>query len=87
MVRPSPLSLYTILPSPRACGIWHTKGVSVGGRILRNRRAIVLQKGKLYKWGGGGKKRGLGRGAEFWLTAGKRFCKRVSFKGGGGGIK
>ena len=24
------------------CGAWHTKGGSVGGRILRNGRAIVL---------------------------------------------
>jgi len=44
--------LYTILPSPIVYGIWHTKGGSVGGRILRNRRAIVLQQDGLYKWGG-----------------------------------
>jgi len=41
-------------------GVWHTKGGSVKGRILRNSRAIVLQKGRLCKWGGGGgKKRGV----------------------------
>jgi len=50
------LNLYTILPSPIWYGIWHTKGVSVRGRILRNRRAIVLQYGRLYTGGGGGKK-------------------------------
>ena len=37
------LSPYTILPSPILYRIWHTKGGSVGGCILRNRRAIVLQ--------------------------------------------
>jgi len=36
-------SLYTILPSPILYGVWHKQGGSVGGRILRNGRAIVLQ--------------------------------------------
>jgi len=36
------VGLYTILPLPILCGVWHKKGVSVGGRILRNGRAIVL---------------------------------------------
>jgi len=34
---------FTILPSPILYGVWHTKARSVGGRILRNGRAIVLQ--------------------------------------------
>jgi len=37
------LGLYTILPSPIVYGAWHTKEGSVGGRILRNGRALVLQ--------------------------------------------
>jgi len=37
------IGLYTILPSPILYGVWHKKGRSVGGRILRNGRAIVLQ--------------------------------------------
>jgi len=37
------LGLYTILPSPILHGIWHAKGGLVVGRVLRNRRAIVLQ--------------------------------------------
>ena len=37
------LGLYTILPSPIWYGVWNEKGGSVGGRILRNGRAIVLQ--------------------------------------------
>ena len=46
------LDLYTILPSPILYGVWHTKGGgSVGGRILRNGRAIVLQEGKRCRWG------------------------------------
>ena len=44
---PSPsvriVCLYTRLPSPILYGVWHKKGGSVGGRILRNARAIVLQ--------------------------------------------
>jgi len=34
---------YTILPSPILFGVWHKKEGSVGGRILRNVRAMVLQ--------------------------------------------
>jgi len=37
------LGLYTISPPPILYGVWHTKGGSVGGRILHNGRAIVLQ--------------------------------------------
>jgi len=37
------VGLYTILPSPILYGVWHTKVGSVGGRILRNGHAIVLQ--------------------------------------------
>jgi len=37
------LDLYTILPSPILYGVWHNKKGSVGGRILRNGRAPVLQ--------------------------------------------
>jgi len=36
------IGLYTTLPSVILYGVWHTKGESVGGRILRNGRAIVL---------------------------------------------
>jgi len=39
----SRLGLYTILLLPILYGVWHTKGRSRGGRILPNRRAIVLQ--------------------------------------------
>jgi len=35
-------NFYTILPSPKVYGVWHTKGGSVGGCTLRNGRAIVL---------------------------------------------
>jgi len=41
------------LPSPILYGVWHKKGGSVGGRILRNGHAIVLQLGRLCRWGGG----------------------------------
>ena len=34
--------LYTILPSPTLYGVWHKKEGSVGERILRNGRAIVM---------------------------------------------
>jgi len=34
------VGLYTILPSPILYGVWHKGGGSVGGRILRNGRAI-----------------------------------------------
>ena len=37
------LGLYTILPLPILYGVWHTTGGSVGSRISRNGRAIVLQ--------------------------------------------
>ena len=37
------LGLYTTLPSPILYGVCHKTGGSVGGRILRNGRAIVLQ--------------------------------------------
>jgi len=37
------VGLFTILPSPIFHGVWHTQGGSVGDRILRNDRAIVLQ--------------------------------------------
>ena len=37
------LGLYTLLQSPILHGVWHTKGRSGGGRILRDSRAIVLQ--------------------------------------------
>ena len=36
-------SLYTILPSPILYGVWHKHGGPVGGRILRNGRALVMQ--------------------------------------------
>jgi len=43
----SQVSLYTMLPSPILYGVWHTKGGSVGGRILRGGvnpvNPIVLQ--------------------------------------------
>jgi len=35
------IGLYTISPVPISCGVWHKKGGSVGGRILRNGRAIA----------------------------------------------
>ena len=35
--------LETIFPSPILYGVWYTKEGSVGGRILRNGRSIVLQ--------------------------------------------
>jgi len=49
LVRPNPLwvGLYTILPSPILYGVQHKRGRSVGGRILRNGRAFVLEKGRL----------------------------------------
>ena len=37
------LGLHTILPVPILYGVWHETGGSVGGRILRNGRAMVLQ--------------------------------------------
>jgi len=37
------VTLYTILPLPILYGVWHTQEGSVGGHILRNGRAIVLQ--------------------------------------------
>jgi len=37
------VGLYTILPSPILYGVWHRRGRSAGGHILRNGRAIVLQ--------------------------------------------
>jgi len=37
------IGLYTILPSPILYQVWHTQGRPVGGCILRNGRAIVLQ--------------------------------------------
>ena len=37
------VGLYTILPSPIVYGVWQTKKGSVGGRVLRNGRAMVLQ--------------------------------------------
>ena len=37
------VGLYTILPSPIVYGVWHKRGGSVAGRILRDGRAIVLQ--------------------------------------------
>ena len=43
--------LYTILSLPILYGVWHTKGGSVAGRILRNGRAIVLQYGRRCRWG------------------------------------
>jgi len=39
------VGLYTILPLPIVCGVWHAKGGSVRGRIFPNVRAIVLQSG------------------------------------------
>jgi len=48
--------LYTILPSPILYGVWHNKEGSVGGRILRNSRVIVMQQGRLCRWGGGNKR-------------------------------
>jgi len=46
------VGLYTILPSPILYGVWHKKAGAVGGRILRNGRAIVLQYGRLCRGGG-----------------------------------
>jgi len=46
----------TILPSSILYGVWHTKGGSVAGRILRNGRAIVPQYGRRCGWGGGNKR-------------------------------
>jgi len=43
LVRYLQVGFYTRLPSPIVYGVWHTQGGSVGGRILRNERAIVLQ--------------------------------------------
>jgi len=40
---PVGVGLYTILPSLIWHGVWHTKGGSLGRRILRNGRAIVFQ--------------------------------------------
>ena len=37
------VGLYTILPPPIVYGVWHEKGGSVGGRILRDGHAIVLR--------------------------------------------
>jgi len=37
------VGLYTILPSPILESVWHKGGRRLGGRILRNRRVIVLQ--------------------------------------------
>jgi len=42
-VRPSLIGLYTILPLLLLYGVLHTQGVSGEGRILRIRRAKVLQ--------------------------------------------
>jgi len=46
------LGLHTILPSSMLYDVWHGKGGSVGGRILSNGRAIVLQKSMLCRWRG-----------------------------------
>jgi len=46
------VGIHTILPLPILYGAWHTKGGSVGGRILRNGRATVLQSGRRCKWVG-----------------------------------
>jgi len=46
------VSLCTILPSPILYGVWHEKEGSMGGRILRNGRAIVMPKDRLCRWGG-----------------------------------
>jgi len=46
------LSLYTILPSSIFYGVWHAMGGSAVGRILRYGRAVVLQYGRLCRWGG-----------------------------------
>jgi len=45
------LGLYTILPLPILYGVWHKREKSVGGRILRNGRAIVLKSYGQYRWG------------------------------------
>jgi len=37
-------------------GVWHSKEGSVGGRVLRNGRAIISQEGMLCRWGGVNKK-------------------------------
>jgi len=44
------------LPPPILHGVSHEKEGSVGGRILRNGRAIVLLQGRVCRWGGGGKR-------------------------------
>jgi len=45
------LSLFTISLILILYGAWHKRGEAVGGRILRNGRAIVLQKGQLHRGG------------------------------------
>jgi len=49
--RMSQFGVYMILPLPILYGVWHTQGVVVGGRILRNGRAIVLHYCGQCKWG------------------------------------
>jgi len=39
----SMFGLYTILPLPILYGVWHKQEGSGGRRVLRNRRAIILQ--------------------------------------------
>jgi len=44
--------LYRILPIPIVYGVWYaTEGLG-GDRILRNRRAIVMQQCGQCRWGG-----------------------------------
>ena len=45
------LGLYTILTSLILYDVWHTQEGSVGGRILRNGRAIVMEYGRLCRCG------------------------------------
>jgi len=46
------VGLYTILLLPILDGVWHTNGRSRGGRMLRDSRAIVVQKCGQCGWGG-----------------------------------
>ena len=48
-----PLGLYTRLRSPTLYGVCHKQEGSVGGRKLRTGRALVMQYGRLCRWGEG----------------------------------
>ena len=67
------IGLYTRLPLPILSGVWHTNGRSREGRILPNRRAIVLQQC--------GQCRRAGRMKDRWFRAQTTRSKRMSCKG------